>query len=97
MCSHEDALGTAASIGVVVADLHLAHLVHAVGGTAACRVALLLPVVSADFSDNIIESLVDIDSGLGRRLDELAAKRPGQCFTLYMVHKMVSNCKDGWW
>jgi len=52
-------------------------------------------VVLSDFSNECTESLVDIDSLLGRRLDKFAAKVLGEITPLYIgVIKSVSACGD---
>jgi hypothetical protein len=41
-------------------------------------------VVSADFPDNVVEVVVDVDARLRRRLDEFAAKVLGEVLSFYM-------------
>lgn len=72
--SHYNALGAAASLGVVVANLHRLDRSCSVRHAAGVRVALHLAVVPADLPDDVIERLVDIDSRFRRRLDELAVE-----------------------
>lgn len=80
---HDDTLGAAASFGLAFAHLHLAGrtAIATVAATAG-RIALHLAVVATDLSDNIVESLVDVNARLGGRLDEAAAKRLCQCLAL---------------
>jgi len=39
-------------------------------------------VVLADFADNVVKGVLDVDAGFGRRLDEFAAKAPGKLFAI---------------
>lgn len=58
--SHDDALRAAASGLVVVANLHLVHLVEAIRISTAGRVSLHFAVESPNLPDDIIEGPVDI-------------------------------------
>lgn len=91
--SHNHALRAATWIGIIVASLHLADLVAVVGNPAAGRVPLHLAVVPPDFSDDIVECLVDVDPGLGRCLDELAAEGSRERLTLcfYTCKRLRAN------
>jgi hypothetical protein len=72
---HEHALGAAASFLLAVVHIHgLGGSVCARGAAAASRVTLHLAVISSDLSHDIVEGLVDIDSGLGGGFDKLAAE-----------------------
>jgi hypothetical protein len=72
--SHHHALAAA---GVLVLAVHL-HLVVGLGlGVGAAGVAGHIFVVLADLADDVVEGVVDVDAGLGRGLDELAAELPG--------------------
>lgn len=63
---HEHTLGTASSFLLAVVHIHrLGGSVGARGATAAGRVTLHLAVISSDFSYDIVEGLVDIDSRFG--------------------------------
>jgi hypothetical protein len=42
-------------------------------------------VVSADFTDNVVEGVVDVDARFRRRLDEFAAKVLGEVLALWRV------------
>ena len=81
--SHNHTFGAAAGFGFVF--LH----VHGLGDTVASRivtatsgVTLYFAVIPSDLANNIVKSLIDIDSGLGGSLDKLAPKRAGQGFAL---------------
>jgi hypothetical protein len=80
-CLHYDASAAALLIRVVV---H-AHLLDAVGAVAArgrARVRRHLLIVPADFPDNVVEGVVDVDARFRRRLDEFAAKVLGKGLAL---------------
>lgn len=72
---HDDTLGTATSLVLAIAHFHLPRRAAAatVAATAG-RVALHLAVVAANLSDNIVESLVNVDARLGGGLNEAAAE-----------------------
>jgi hypothetical protein len=53
-----------------------------VAARGRARVRRHLLVVSADFSDNVIEGVVDVDARFRRRLDEFAAKVLGKGLAL---------------
>jgi hypothetical protein len=60
----------------VIITVH-AHLLDAIGAVAArgrARVRRHFLVVAADFADNIVKGVVDIDARFRRRFDEFAAK-----------------------
>lgn len=59
--SHYHALGAAASLGVVVANIHRLDSTSSVGHATALRVALHLAVVTSDLTDDVVEGLVDVD------------------------------------
>lgn len=71
---------------LVVATVFYAHLGYAVllaaRGRALVRRHLL--VVSADFPDDIVEGVVNVDPGLSRGLDEFATELPCKILALYM-------------
>lgn len=46
-------------------------------------------VVTANLTDKVVEGPLDVDAGLGGRLDELAAKLLGQGLTLYNSVKRI--------
>lgn len=80
---HDDALGTAAGLGFAFAHFHFVRgSVASSVATAARRVALHLAVKAPNLADDIVESLVNVDAGLGRCLDEAATKVLGQLLTL---------------
>lgn len=84
---HDDALGAAASLLLAAVHVHLfGGAVRARVAAAAGGVALHLAVVSSDLSYNVVEGPLDIETGLGRGLDELAAER---------ACKSLSLCKNG--
>jgi hypothetical protein len=79
---HENALGAAACLLLARVHLH-GSLVGVVRARVAALVRVAhLNVVPADLADNVIESLVDVDAGLGRRLEERAVERAGKSLTL---------------
>lgn len=62
---HEDALGAAARLGVILTDINLAHALAVVGEAAARSCASLhLTVVPSDGANNLVESLLDVCVGL---------------------------------
>jgi hypothetical protein len=78
---HYDASAAALLLRIVV---H-AHLLDAVGAVAARGRACVrrhLLVVSADFPDNIVEGVVDVDARFRGRLNEFAAKVIGKGLAL---------------
>ena len=61
--SHEDTLGAAAGFLFAIVDTYgLGYAVASSVTAASGRIALHLSVESADFSDDIVESIVDIGS-----------------------------------
>lgn len=86
--SHNHAFGAATRLDVVVASFHLVDWAVAVGNPTAGRVALHLAVVPPDFSDNIVESLVNVDPRLSGGLDELAAEGPRERLTLCYIYML---------
>jgi len=80
---HDDALGAAAGLGFAFAHFHFVRgSVSAAVTTAACRVALHLAVKAPNLANDIVESLIDVDAGLGRSLNEFAAEVLGKCLAL---------------
>lgn len=80
---HDDALGTAAGLGFAFAHFHFVRGSVATSvATAARGVTLHLAVKAPNLADDIVESLVNVDAGLGRCFDETATKVLGQLFTL---------------
>lgn len=80
---HDDAAGTTAPTLV----LAVGHL-HALLGSAVARAIARertghFLVVTSYLAHNVVECIIDIGAGFGRRLDEFAAKGPCQGFTLY--------------
>lgn len=72
---HYDALGAAASVALTAVHVHLLWWpIHARAASATGGVTLHLTVVSSDLADNVIKSLLDIESRLGGGLNELAAE-----------------------
>lgn len=67
-------------IAIVVELLHAVLILACATGRAAVRGHFL--VVSADFADNVVEGVVDVDAGLGRGLDEFAAELPREILAL---------------
>lgn len=91
--SHDDALGTAASLLLAAIHIHLLGRAVEAGATpGAGGVALHFAVEAADLADDVVKGLVDVDSRLGRGLDELAVEGSGQGLTLCkLVEKEVSQ------
>lgn len=86
---HDDTLGAAASLLLAAVHVHgLGRAVEARDAAATGRVALHLAVVSPDLTNDVVEGLLDIQTRLGRRLDELAAERTGK--SLALCSKRVS-------
>lgn len=93
---HHHAPAAAAGLLLAAVDIHrLGWSVQAGGAAAARRVALHLAVISPDLAHNVVEGLVDIDAGLGRRLDELAAERLGKRFALCAVETTNVSASQG--
>lgn len=65
MSLHEDALGAAAGLSLAVVHVHLLRGVVSGVVATASRVALHLAVVSSDLANEVVESLVDVEAGLG--------------------------------
>lgn len=54
-------------------------------GAASRGVGRHVLVVAADFTNQVIKGVINVDARLGRCLDKLAAELTGQRFTLYDV------------
>ena len=80
---HDDALGAAAGALAGLADVHLALGGARTEGSRAGWVRRHLLVVAADFADEVVEGVLDVDARPGGGLDELAAELAGQGLTLY--------------
>lgn len=81
--SHDDTLATASGFLFAAVHVHLlGRAVEAGATTATSRVALHFAVVATDFADNVVEGLVDVDSGLGGSFDELAVERSRKSLAL---------------
>lgn len=74
---HNDTLGAAASTLTGLADIHLALRGASTESARAGWVGGHILVVAADFTDEVVESVLDVDAGLGGGLDELAAELAG--------------------
>jgi hypothetical protein len=55
----------ASRLCIIVPDLKLADLAIVVGRATVGRIPLHLPIVLSDFTDRIVESLLDIHGSLG--------------------------------
>ena len=91
--SHDDALGAATGLGVVVADFELVRGGAVVGAAAAGRVSLNLAVVPPDLPHDAVERLVDVDPRLCRCLNELAAERARERLTLCESFASVNRAR----
>lgn len=60
--SHEHALRAAPSLSIVVAHIHWLDRAGSIRHATALRVTLHLAVVPPDLANDIVESLVDVDS-----------------------------------
>jgi hypothetical protein len=69
---------------IIVAHAHFLDAVGAMGPCVAgcARVRRHFLVVSADFTDNVVEGVVNVDAGFGRGFDEFAAKVLGEVLAL---------------
>jgi hypothetical protein len=85
---HYCALAAAALLVFV----HLEALHVVVAGATAARVRGHVPVVSPDLTDNVEEGVVNIDTGPGRCLNELAAETACECGTLCLMLVCASWC-----
>lgn len=79
---HNDALGAAASTLTGLANIHLALGGARAEGARAGWVGGHILVVAADFTDEVVEGVLDVDAGLGGGFDELAVELSGQSLTL---------------
>lgn len=81
--SHDDTLGAAAGLVAAVVHVHLLGGAVESGATSATGgVALHFAVEAANLADNVVEGLIDIDSRLGRGLNELAVEGSSQGLAL---------------
>jgi Na+(H+)/acetate symporter ActP len=79
---HDDALGAAASALARLAHVHLAFWCAGTERAGARGVRGHLLVVAADLANEIVEGVLDVDAGLGRGFNELAAELTGERFAL---------------
>lgn len=81
---HDDALSaTAASTDAIVVHVEVTIGRAARTITAAGCVGRHVLVEAANFTDDIVKSIVNIGARLGRGFDELAAKVSSERFSLY--------------
>jgi hypothetical protein len=85
---HYCALAAAALLVFV----HLEALHVVVAGAAAAGVRGHVPVISPDLTDDVEEGVVDVDTGPGGCLDELAAETTCECGTLCLMLACASWC-----
>jgi hypothetical protein len=85
---HYCALAAAALL--VLVHLEAFHVV--VAGAGAAWVRRHVPVISPDLTDNVEEGVVDVDTGPGGCLDELAAETACECGTLCLMLACASWC-----
>jgi hypothetical protein len=78
----------AATAVLVFVHLEVLHVV--VAGAVATRVRGHVPVVSPDLADNVEEGVVDINTGPGGCLDELATEATCECSTLCLMLALAS-------
>lgn len=82
---HDNALGAATSLLLSAVHVHLLRRSVGAASTAGATRVLQVTVVLADLANNVVESLLDIQAGLGRGLDEFAVERTGQRLTLCIL------------
>jgi hypothetical protein len=66
--------------------------------STSCCISCHLLVVASYLADNIVESVIDVDSRFCRCFDEFAAKRSSQCLSLYPFKNILAKLRsDHFW